>query len=313
MSRTRRGFTLIELLVVIAIIAVLIALLLPAVQAAREAARRSQCVNNLKQMAIGMHNYHDVNGSLPYGNRSANGGPGVAPYTGWNNDFTWISAFLPQIEQTSLFNSYNFSVSPGGPINSTGRHTAIKTMACPSDGIYQDEWTDPVWSRLRANYAVNYGNTNFGCVAIGTINWLVAPFTNGTCYGLKDLYDGTSNTLFISEVIASTGPGWSGPIGDSTVAVGGHAFESWTTPNSPIFDSADRVCPPVTNLNGIPGCVVSPSLAAMTLAARSHHNGGVNAAMSDGSVKFFKNSIAPLVWSAVSTSQGKEVIDANSY
>ncbi len=313
MSRMRRGFTLIELLVVIAIIAVLIALLLPAVQAAREAARRSQCVNNLKQMGIAMHNYHDVIGSLPFGCRSFVGGPGVAPATGWNNDWTWLTAILPQIEQSTLYNSYNVLQSVGGAQNSTGRMTTIKTYACPSDGVYQDEWTNVTWSRLRANYAANHGNTNYGGLTIGTTLWLTAPFTCGTCYGLKDIADGTSNTLMVGEVIASTGAGWSGPIGDSTVAVGGNAFEAWTTPNSPVFDSADRVCPPLQNLNGIPGCVVSANAQTQTLASRSHHAGGVNAAMCDGSVKFFKNTINPVIWSALSTSQGKEVISSDQY
>src|SRR4051795_7219477 len=105
-SRTRRGFTLIELLVVIAIIAVLIALLLPAVQAAREAARRSQCINNLKQLGLGLHNYHQALGVFPLGNAVAYSDPGVQ--TEWG---TWSAqAFLlPYMEQQPIYNSMNFA------------------------------------------------------------------------------------------------------------------------------------------------------------------------------------------------------------
>src|SRR5512135_1606395 len=114
----RRGFTLIELLVVIAIIAVLISLLLPAVQSAREAARRAQCVNNMKQLGIAMHNYHDVVGSFPtsfwrntidQGQTAANG----------TNRHSWFAMILPYIEQTNIYNAMNFSVGVGGRINAT--------------------------------------------------------------------------------------------------------------------------------------------------------------------------------------------------
>src|SRR5215475_10256134 len=105
----RRGFTLIELLVVIAIIAVLIALLLPAVQAAREAARRAQCVNNMKQIGIGLHNYHDQNGSCPLG--GVNIGPSSAGWNGQANTLSWRALILPQMEQGNVFNALNISVT----------------------------------------------------------------------------------------------------------------------------------------------------------------------------------------------------------
>src|SRR5215213_6414670 len=130
---SRRGFTLIELLVVIAIIAVLIALLLPAVQAAREAARRSQCVNNLKQLGIAMHNYHDVVGSFPTSfwrnTRNVRG----STATDGTNRHSWISMSLPYIEQTPLYNSMNFSLGVGERQNVTAAMTPINVLMCPSD------------------------------------------------------------------------------------------------------------------------------------------------------------------------------------
>jgi prepilin-type N-terminal cleavage/methylation domain-containing protein len=108
MSHRRRGFTLIELLVVIAIIAVLIALLLPAVQAAREAARRVQCVNNMKQLGLALHNYHDVNNALPPGRIwSGSGFPTI--FSGQQNT-TWFCLMLPMFEQGVLANAYNYSL-----------------------------------------------------------------------------------------------------------------------------------------------------------------------------------------------------------
>src|SRR4051794_30399237 len=135
MRSSRRGFTLIELLVVIAIIAVLIALLLPAVQAAREAARRSQCINNLKQIGLSMHNYESSNSSLPYGQKSCCWG-------------TWILPTLPGMEQQSLYNAWNFTGDGkwsgsatmdaifrySGATNVTVSSARISSFMCPSDG-----------------------------------------------------------------------------------------------------------------------------------------------------------------------------------
>jgi len=157
MSRQKsRGFTLIELLVVIAIIAVLIGLLLPAVQAAREAARRAQCVNNLKQLGLASHNYHDVVGKFPTGMYLH---PVFGPTSGlaWNNA-SWLVLLLPQVEQQPLFNSVNFSMMMGtqigggwrwspmyaaGDPNSTVRVTVLNSLICPSDNSPNIDNTNP--------------------------------------------------------------------------------------------------------------------------------------------------------------------------
>ena len=124
MLRRRSAFTLIELLVVIAIIAVLISLLLPAVQSAREAARRAQCVNNLKQLGLAMHNYHDVNNALPLGRTLQ---------VGTYRPFSQQARILGFMEQTNVFNTLNFSLSSYDLSNATGAATSVNSFLCPSD------------------------------------------------------------------------------------------------------------------------------------------------------------------------------------
>src|SRR3954451_14685922 len=140
MSTMRRGFTLIELLVVIAIIAVLIALLLPAVQAAREAARRIQCTNNMKQLGLAIHNYHDINNALPPGRIWSNTGfPTI--FAGEQNT-TWFCLMLPLFEQGALANAFNYALGAEGPTatgffgviaNATVGTTKLAVFQCPSD------------------------------------------------------------------------------------------------------------------------------------------------------------------------------------
>jgi len=138
-ERFRRGFTLIELLVVIAIIAVLIGLLLPAVQAAREAARRAQCVNNLKPIGIALHNYHDANGSFPLGGVNGDDGGSAAWGSGQANLLSWRALALPYMEGTPIYNALNFSVgSSSNALNSGAGYTVwmttVASFLCPSDG-----------------------------------------------------------------------------------------------------------------------------------------------------------------------------------
>ncbi|MHC5538558.1 DUF1559 family PulG-like putative transporter [Singulisphaera rosea] len=195
----RRGFTLIELLVVIAIIAVLIALLLPAVQAAREAARRMQCVNNLKQIGLAMHNYHTAMDRFPMGVSKApffgpgdtDGQWGYGRWSGWSCQ----ALLLGYLDQTPLYNAANFSWLPGSagnvtgsPFNSTVYNTVINSFLCPSDANA---------GRLRNNsYHASIGSTTYE----SPIN-TPGMFAVFTAYGIRDVTDGTSNTIAFAEAL----------------------------------------------------------------------------------------------------------------
>ncbi|MDR3637451.1 MAG: DUF1559 domain-containing protein [Isosphaeraceae bacterium] len=199
MRRAHRGFTLIELLVVIAIIAVLIALLLPAVQAAREAARRSQCVNNLKQLGLAVHNYISANSSLPP--QSICWGNTLNANESWGWGYGWPLLLLPQFEQQPMYNAFNFSRGffPGGNTtntpNSTVCYSQIASLICPSDG-YQRPWIYGTH-----NYVGNLG----GPGVIAQFSGTMVPsdslgWTNlGGSIGLEAIRDGTSNTALFSE------------------------------------------------------------------------------------------------------------------
>lgn len=206
---TRKGFTLIELLVVIAIIAVLIALLLPAVQSAREAARRSQCTNNLKQLGLGIHNYISTNESFPLGGSHAPYDVGgyynpqpintqvgaIDNWSGWSAQ----ALMLPYLEQTPVYNTMNFSWSatraPGANYNSTAYNTALNIFACPSDGN---------WNTVKSNGGVNLNNyfASMGTSAYSTSGVgaaITGLFGYQTKVTVATVTDGTSNTVAFSE------------------------------------------------------------------------------------------------------------------
>ncbi len=196
-GRRIRGFTLIELLVVIAIIAILVALLLPAVQQAREAARRTQCRNNLKQLGIALHNYHDTHGMFP-----SNGVAGTTEAVGGRYNQSWLSwsglaMLLPYIEQSNVYNridwNYRWDNNNGGTVNNTMARTRIPAFLCPSD------------PGSGATYTANMGPTSYGMSAGPASNWSMRTNNPGfsTLYKgskIRDITDGTSNTISMSEM-----------------------------------------------------------------------------------------------------------------
>ena len=317
------GFTLIELLVVIANIGILIALMLPAVQSARESARILQCQSHLRQIALAIHNYHDSREMLPYG---ALQGPGDVnakrtPFDPgrWFDDYTWTAQIGAQIEQQAWFDLFDFHVSVSNVANEAARRRKIALYACPSDGLVENEWWSPLWCRVRTNYVANWGNTGYAQKDHSGVVFGGAPFTFRKTKRLSDIKDGTSSTLLLSETLTPKGEGWEGPLGETILSTGGQSFDAWVTPNSPVPDEVGRLCPnPATKGGTIcittgGGIIYTDIPASHHHAARSNHSGGVNAALCDGSVRFFSNGIDLLTWRALSTSDGHEVLDAGGF
>jgi prepilin-type N-terminal cleavage/methylation domain-containing protein/prepilin-type processing-associated H-X9-DG protein len=342
MLRHRRGFTLIELLVVIAIIAVLIALLLPAVQAAREAARRAQCVNNLKQIALGMHNYQSSNLVLPPGQKSCCWG-------------TWLLFMLPHVEQTSLWNNWNFNgdllyyqgiydadLRYGGVCNITVSATRVAAYLCPSDGNATSltgigrTLNGVRFNVTSQNYVANYGNnvtaqpaTYTNATYVGSpIVFGGAPFAdidgpgggNGgrAVFGFETITDGTSNTMLVSELVVgvgANGPPYNAPYDLRGFSWWGSAasFTGLMPPNTTSPDVTESASYCIYPYQQNPPCTQPTTDLLRVNFARSRHPGGVNAAMADGSVKFMKNSIALTVWRGLSTTRGGEVISSDAY
>jgi len=321
------GFTLIELRGGIAIIAVLIALLLPAVQSAREAARRTQCVNNLKQIGLGIHNYESSNGVFPIGIQ--NYGPQDLAFgctgNGYGRGHSLFSYILPYMEQTTVYNAINFSFPAGGsggerffgvdpgPVQSTAFTGTISSYICPDDSQLTPKSSPRPADLLEAyspsSYAASFGTWDvwhwwYGCPTMiqgdGAFAWDWA-------YRIPDITDGLSNTYFVGEMSRfSNDPDsffnfWNrgGYFGARSAATPGVTRPQASTSSVARLNSSllipDVPADAGNGYNYVDGWLYSPNgpaaLAEGQYGFHSLHPGGGNFLFGDGSVKFLKNSI----------------------
>ncbi len=343
MKQSRRGFTLIELLVVIAIIGILVALLLPAVQQAREAARRTQCKDNLHNIGLALHNYLEAHEVFPFGKGASY--PGAPVFARWSQH----AMILPYIDQAPLYNTIDFSYPPATPgmggvvafmpafdnpsgINNAASRSAIEIFTCPSDvaaGTGSAGWPG------QNNYAANQGGwlcDRSDNPALPTDN---SPneLQTGVFYflsrcGDRDVIDGMSTTAFFSERLRGSGI----PDPQTDMFLVQHQtsldalFQTCNNLNpataTPLtskwgfsWTMGENCCTLYNHVQvpngrtcggvGFPGSMTN---MAMQVTASSHHEGGVHLLMGDGAVKFVSENMDLGTWRAIGTRRGKEVV-----
>ncbi|RPI81573.1 MAG: DUF1559 domain-containing protein [Planctomycetaceae bacterium] len=291
-SRRRPGFTLIELLVVIAIIGILVALLLPAVQQAREAARRSQCKNNQRQIGLALHNYHDLQGTLPpawVGADPATQLVAVGGLNGWG----WGSRLLPQMDQSPLYAQINFSLSILDPAHLETRQVKLPVYRCPSDSgserwTISDESGNSLCDLATSNYIGCFGTTEIDeCegLALGIPCLGNGSFYHNSALRMADIRDGLTTTFLVGErrTLGDFGwySTWAGYIPEGEEAAVRLVGSADHTPNHSDnhFDDFG-----------------------------SYHTGGAHFLLGDGSVRFIGANIDRSVYQALATRNGRETV-----
>lgn len=312
----KRGFTLIELLVVIAIIAILIALLLPAVQQAREAARRSQCVNNLKQIGLALHNYHDTHGTLPPGWIGVDPATRIPNAENGHSGFAWGAMILPMLDQGPLYNRINFSRSC---LDTTGNNnqallaTPLAAFRCPSDSgpqtwvIGSEDGSGDLATLANANYVGSFGSgvpgTDDGYG--GLLSWEdyieanpnrqvqgTGMFWHNSNLRFRDVTDGLSNTVCVGEHKTNLRP-------DPA-----HPDEQWFSTWGAVIPEGEEAVARVLGLADHPPNHPDTHLDDFS----SSHTGGAHFMFGDGRVRFLTENVDLNLFKAISTRSGGEVV-----
>ncbi len=330
-SALRRAFTLVELLVVIAVIGILVALLLPAVQAAREAARRTECTNNLRQIGLAMHNYHSTHNTFPPGRF-------VNPVDTQGRCFSAHAHLLPFLEANTLFGQINFNANPEDASNAVAIEQTIPFFLCPSDQHRKLQGNSAVH-----NYPLNTGTTYPVSPRNAYGERVTGVFFENSRIGFRDILDGSSQTVCIGETVKSEGgpSTWDG-VSKTTGFVltagndnlySGPALTDYATQchgsglllqqtrgsrwlyGAPGHSMYNHMRTPndrdVDCRGGIPHSIKTDSLwraLSLNVAARSRHPGGVQTLSCDGHVQFVADSIALATWQALGSRNGSEVV-----
>lgn len=310
MSTRRSAFTLIELLVVIAIIAILVALLLPAVQQAREAARRTSCKNNLKQLGIALHNYHDTMGRFPFGFDE--------------RETLWTAMILPQIEQTNLYATLVWQESGIGNWNAAGPNetaceTLISAFRCPSMAVPEHISNEGIPNRVPISYRA-CSSSNAASDDLSTIPAAVTPKIalemqsglDGMFFGcssirMRDITDGTTNTIMIGESYT-----------DPTYVKDGQGMDYWAfgAPQTGGWDCIPGDLGGTEYCEGLGSCVSrinsrkDPTIPGvlMEMSFGSYHVGGAQFVLADGSVRFISENVDQTLYRALGSISGGEVV-----
>ncbi|HVS39456.1 MAG TPA: DUF1559 domain-containing protein [Gemmataceae bacterium] len=341
---SRQAFTLIELLVVIAIIAILIGLLLPAVQKIREVAARMTCGNNLKQIGLALHNYHDTNSALPSGYIDGDTNSASTPNNDVGPGWGWATMILPFIEQGNLYNQINLNQGVGQGSNIAVCQTPLKMYQCPSDGnqqvmpIYDSSFSNPIamlahgnyvgcngWVECFANAGGNYNPSSDGGAAMDGDVGGTGQSGNGAFYRnshtrLTDVTDGLTNTIIVGERCGAHSPTtWTGAVTGGRVPAW-MCTTPWTNPYTPpaqapntgngtAYDNADFDEALVLghgNATHLP-CADQPFWDPDTFYSM-HTGNGANFLFGDGSVHFLNRNIDPYTYQHLCTIAGGEPV-----
>lgn len=313
-TRNRGGFTLIEVLVVIAIIGILVALTVPAVQKAREAAHRTECINNLRQIGVALHSYHDTRKALPVGYK----GDAPDPWSGLDTGWGWAAHLLPHVEQEPLFRSIRFDLPIPHPQNERARSTRVPVYVCPSDGPpltwavryypfveppakpsrvdgLPRDWLQPpmdLCAVASANYVGMFGAGEPGIDGNGL-------FYRNSAVAFRDIVDGMSSTIMVGErsfqLCEAT---WVGALMIATMYP-----PEWSTAPKVLNNASGMVLGHTADGYG-PGHPYN-----YCNQFRSPHGRGVNFLFADGHVSFLHTDIDYPSYRALSTRAGREVIN----